>query len=106
MSLVAGAAISQAMAVAAELGVADLLADGPKMTDELACATGCDEPALRRLMRALASANLCEECEDGSLALTPLGSLLGSDADNGLRAWSTWWGKTAGRSGAICGTVS
>ena len=36
MSLVASAAISQAMAVAAELGVADLLADGPKMAAELA----------------------------------------------------------------------
>ena len=93
MSLVASAAISQAMAVAAELGVADLLADGPKMAAELARATGCHEPSLQRLMRALVSADLCDEREDGSFALTAMGSLLRSDADNGLGAWVTWWGK-------------
>lgn len=93
MGLVASAAISQAMAVAAELGLADLLADGPRMADELARATGCHAPSLQRLMRALASADLCEEREDGSFALTAMGALLGGHAGHGLRSWAIWWGK-------------
>jgi hypothetical protein len=47
--------ISEAIHVAAALGVADLLAAGPKSADELSKATGTSAPSLRRVMRALAS---------------------------------------------------
>ena len=46
---------SQAVYVAAKLGIADLVQDGPKTSDELATATGTHAPSLYRLLRALAS---------------------------------------------------
>jgi len=46
---------SQAIHVAATLGIADLLEDGPRSVDELAQATGTHSPTLYRLLRALAS---------------------------------------------------
>ena len=47
--------ISQAIYVAAKLGIADLLKDGPQSCVALAAATGADAASLFRLMRALAS---------------------------------------------------
>jgi C-methyltransferase len=43
--------LSQALGVAAELGIADLLADGPRSVDELARATSSHAPSLYRLLR-------------------------------------------------------
>ena len=47
--------LSQAIHVAAVLGIADLLADGPRSSDELAQATGDEPGALYRLLRAFAA---------------------------------------------------
>lgn len=91
--LVNAGAMSQAACAAAELGIADLLASGPKNVDELARASGCHAPSLRRLLRALASLDLCLESEDGSFALTALGSLLRSDSPDSLRSWTLLCGK-------------
>jgi hypothetical protein len=44
--------VSQAIHVAATLGIADLLEDGPRSADELAEATGTHAPTLYRLLRA------------------------------------------------------
>jgi hypothetical protein len=43
--------VSQAIYVAATLGIADLLEDGPKSADELAKTTGTHAPTLYRLLR-------------------------------------------------------
>ena len=83
---------SQAICVAAELRIADMLADGPKDPDELARATGCDQASFRRLMRALASLDFCIEGNDGSFELRPMGSLLRADVPDSLRSWTIWWG--------------
>src|SRR5262245_35425082 len=85
--------MTQATYVAAELRIPDLLATGPKSADELARATGCHPPSLRRLMRALVTLELCREREDGAFELTPMGSLLRSDVENSLRSWAILWGK-------------
>ena len=45
--------VSQAIYVAAKLGIADLLKDGPQSCVALATATGADATSLFRLMRAL-----------------------------------------------------
>ena len=45
----------QMLYVAAKLGIADLLTDGPQHIDELAAATGTQAAALFRVLRALAS---------------------------------------------------
>jgi len=93
IGLVNAGTMSQAVCAAAELGIADLLASGPKTADELARASSCHAPSLRRLLRALASLHLCLEGEDGSFALTAFGALLRSDAPDSLRSWTVLCGK-------------
>jgi hypothetical protein len=91
--LINDGSMSQAACVAAELGLADVLAGGSKRADEIANAVGCHGPSLQRLLRALSTLNLCREGEDGAFALTPLGSLLRSDAPNSLRSWAILCGR-------------
>src|SRR5262245_35155132 len=67
---------SQALYVAAELGIADLLADGPVAADALAARTGTHAPSLRRVLRLLASTGVFTEEADGRFALTPVGAFL------------------------------
>lgn len=76
--LATGHYVSQAIYVAAKLGIADLLGEGPRGHDELATATGTHAPSLRRVLRLLASAGVLSETEDGRFGLTPLGSCLQS----------------------------
>lgn len=72
--------ISKPIHVAVELGLADVLADGPLSVTELAERTHCHGPSLYRLLRALAGAGLFEQQPDGTFNLTPMGVLLKSDA--------------------------
>jgi hypothetical protein len=63
---------TQAVYAAAKMEIADLLADGPKLIDQLAKETGAHGPSLYRLLRALASIEMFAETDDGRFALTPL----------------------------------
>jgi ubiquinone/menaquinone biosynthesis C-methylase UbiE len=91
---------ARAIYAAAKLRLADLLADGPRMTAELAEATAMNDAALYRLMRALASRGVFTEVEPQRFALTTLGHALRSDAPGGARAavltlagdwqWKAW----------------
>jgi hypothetical protein len=74
--LASGHYVSQALNVAAYLGIADLLADGPQTPDTLAAKTGTHAGALRRVLRLLASAGVFAEHPDGRFDLTPVGSTL------------------------------
>lgn len=80
--------VSQAIHVAATLGIADLLEDEPRSAGELAEAAGAPAPALYRLLRALASASVFAEKTDGRFGLTPLAKYLRTDAPGSLRAWA------------------
>lgn len=93
MELITCSWMAQAAYVAAELGIADLLAEGPQTADQLAEAAGAHAPSLLRLLRALATINLVRQLEDGSFEVTSLGVLLGTDAPSSLRYWAIWWGK-------------
>ena len=93
LDLLTSAAISQAVAVAAELGIADELSDEGRSVDELARLTRCHPPALYRLMRALAAFELVREGADRTFSLAPLGRLMRRDASDGFRATLLWWGK-------------
>lgn len=77
---------SGALRAAALLGVADLLADGPKTPAELAQATGADELRLYRAMRLLATKDVFRENEYGQFELTPAAEFLRKDAPLSLRA--------------------
>jgi hypothetical protein len=85
--------MSQAIAVAAELGLFDRLAQGPASADALARSTGCHPPSMRRLLRALAALETCDERPDGTFALAPVGHLLRGDARDALHAYTIWWGR-------------
>ena len=61
-----GFEVSQALYVAAELGIATALLDGPRSVKELARATETDEEALERLIRFLASQGLFQR-QDGEV---------------------------------------
>jgi SAM-dependent methyltransferase len=78
--------VSRALHVAAKLGVADLLAAGPRPAAELAAKTDTDAAALRRMLRLLVSVGVFSEGEDGAFALTPLGDALRSDVPGSARA--------------------
>ncbi len=78
--------VSRALALAAKLGIADLLGSGPRDPSDLATASETHAGALRRVLRLLASVGVLEEHEGGKFALTPLGDLLRSDAPGSMRA--------------------
>ncbi|WP_040806197.1 methyltransferase [Nocardia concava] len=77
--------LTQAVAAAAELGIADALADGPKQPPELARALNVDEAALRRLMRFLISFDVFGQRGDGGYRLTRVSESLRGDAEVSLR---------------------
>ncbi|HVV94655.1 MAG TPA: methyltransferase [Hyphomicrobiales bacterium] len=83
---------SQAAYLAADLGLADRLAAGPRTAEDLAADTGTHAPSLRRLLRALASFGLFREEDDGSFALAPLGTALRSDVEGSALPWVRMFG--------------
>jgi SAM-dependent methyltransferase len=84
--LATGHYFSHALGLAAKLGIAEFLKDGPRHAKELAAATGTHAPALNRVMRLLASAGVFEEQEDGAIALTSLGQCLRAGVPGTARA--------------------
>lgn len=86
LQMMTGYWVSQAIYVAAKLGIADLLADGPKTCEELAGATGSHSQSLYRVLRALASAGIFTEATGGSFALTPMAELLQSEHPASMRS--------------------
>jgi DNA-binding transcriptional ArsR family regulator len=74
-----GAMTAKALAWAADLNVADSLAEGPRPVAELAQATSVDPDALHRTLRALASDGVLAEDEAGVFRNTEASELLGRD---------------------------
>jgi ubiquinone/menaquinone biosynthesis C-methylase UbiE len=68
--------VSQAIYVAAELSIADLLADGPRTVADLASVAGVHAPSLYRVLRLLASEGVFAEAEAGRFELTPMAATL------------------------------
>jgi hypothetical protein len=86
LQMMTGYWVSQALYVAAKLGIADLLVDGPVTCDSLATATRTHAPSLQRTLRALASVGVFSEVAPGQFALTPLARLLRSATPDSMRA--------------------
>ncbi|MEM6107684.1 methyltransferase [Mycobacterium sp. 050272] len=78
--LVSGAWVAQAIAVAAELRIADALDAEPLGLDQLAARVGADQDALGRLLRALISRGIFRRHRDGRYGLTSLAGTLRWDA--------------------------
>ncbi len=98
--LMSGYRVSQAIYVAAKLGIADLLEEGPQGTDELAQATGTHAATLYRVLRYLVGVGLFEEVAPRRFTLTPLGAGLRTDLPGSIRpmalmlldqaSWQPW----------------
>ena len=82
-----GAVISRALSLAAELGLADLLANGPRDTEQLAQATSTHARSLHRMLRLLSSVGVFTEARPGQFALTPLGECLRNAVPGSMRSW-------------------
>jgi O-methyltransferase/methyltransferase family protein len=91
--LIAGYWHSQCVYVAAKLGIADLLKDGPVSSDDLAKKTKTHPPALYRLMRGLASLGVFAEEGERRFALTPAAALLRDDIPGSQRAMAIMMGE-------------
>jgi hypothetical protein len=91
--LVEGYQVSQAIHVATTLGIADLIADGSRTSDELAQATQSHPPTLYRLLRALASVDVLRELDGRRFELTPLGERLRSDVPDSIAAQAALAGR-------------
>jgi hypothetical protein len=93
LRLINGFQISQAIYVAATLGIADLLRDGARASDDLARTTNTQPRALYRLLRALAAVGVLHEHPGETFELTPTGCCLRSDVPNSCYAWACLVGR-------------
>lgn len=80
--------VSQLIFVAADLGIADLLADGPKHFEELAADTGVNPDGLFRCLRALAAVGVFTRMPDGKFGSSPQSELLRRNVPGSLSAWA------------------
>lgn len=91
--LLNGYRVTQILSVAARLGLADLLTNGPRTVDELAAATGTQASALYRILRALASVGVfAETAIPRQFTLTPLAATLRADHPQSERDHALFFG--------------
>ena len=92
LQMIIGRLVSQAIYVAAKLGIADLLKDGAKSSEELAKSTQVDAQSLYRVLRALASVGIFAEVDNRHFQLTPLAEYLQSDVPDSMQAIAIMFG--------------
>ena len=80
MNFIVGKWISKPIYIAAELGIADMLAEGSKSIEELAHISQSHASSLYRMMRALASVGIFFETEAKRFELTPMAEYLKTGA--------------------------
>ena len=78
-NLMRGSMTTKALGIAADLHVADALADGPRPVAELARTNGADSSTLQRILRALASDGVFAEDEPGVFRNTEASEMLRKD---------------------------
>ncbi len=83
---------TKAIALAAELGVADELADGPRTADDLAGATSSDADALGRLLRYLVGRGVFRTTRDGRFRNNKTSELLREEHPGSMRSWVRFYG--------------
>lgn len=91
--LIMGFRTTQLLHVAARLGLADRLRDGPRTAHALAPLLGAHPRALHRLMRALVVVGVLDHRGDDGFALAPLGDQLRSDRPDSLHALAVLYGE-------------
>ena len=84
---------TQVIHVAVRLGLPDRLAAGPAQAGALAEQTGSHPGALFRLLRAMEVLGLVRRLDGDRFELTPMGRLLGADAEGSIRGMAMHWGE-------------
>ena len=92
LSLINANWTTQALSVATQLRLPELLRDGPQTVDALAQATRSHGPSLARLLRALTSIDVVTESIHERFELTTVGALLLADVPGSLAAWAEFCG--------------
>jgi O-methyltransferase domain/Dimerisation domain len=92
-NLIRGALGTKTLGVAADLGVADALAGGPRSVAELAEENRADADTLHRILRALASDGVFAEDEPGVFRNTEASELLRSDNADRWREFAHLFGE-------------
>jgi hypothetical protein len=85
LDLIQGSVVTQGISVAAKLGIADVLADGPLAAEEIAERVGSDPQATYRLLRMLSGYSVFAVQPDGRFELTPMADALRSNAPDSMR---------------------
>ena len=85
LQMAMGPLVSQALGVAARLGIPDLLAAGEKHVDDIAAETGTHAPSIYRILRTLASAGVFAETSPKSFINTLVSEALRSDVPGSMR---------------------
>jgi hypothetical protein len=102
-----GLVAAQAIHVAVQFRIPDLLARGPKTADELAAECGAHAPTLDRLLRALTSLDMFRQTPDRRYTNTPLTEILRTDQPMALHAVARFlpapylWSAIGGLSGSV-----
>ncbi len=79
--MIKGFQISQAIHVAAVLGVADQITEDARSSDDIAASLGVQPSPLYRLLRALAALGIFREHDGKKFSQTPMGQCLRSDSE-------------------------
>jgi hypothetical protein len=104
--MIVGYWVSRMIYVAAKLGIADRVANGPRTADELAAETATHARSLYRLLRALASVGVFAEGPGGRFSQTPLSDCLRGDAAGSQLAMAVLMGEEHFHAwGDLLGTV-
>jgi hypothetical protein len=98
--MIGGHRLTQLVYVAAKLGIADHLRDGPRTVDELARLTGAHADSLYRVLRTLSGLGVFVETGGKQFRINPAGALLRSGVPDSSRvgaiimgeddAWRSW----------------
>lgn len=91
--LILGAWGTQAIYVAARLKLADLLAEKPRSSAEIAREAGADRESIYRLMRYLSGLGVFEQTAPDSFALGELGTVLRSGVKDSAKGMAQWYGE-------------
>jgi hypothetical protein len=92
MDLISAFIPARLVYLAAELGIADLIANGLSTAEALAERTGTHAPALYRMLRALCAYGVFDEPIPGQFGLGPMGAQLRSEVSGSVRNFARFFG--------------
>jgi hypothetical protein len=93
MQMIHGKCLSSCVSLAAELSIADHLANGPMNILALAEATQTEPEAFYRVLRLLAGVGLFEELADRNFRNSRLSETLIGDSPPSVRDYARWFGR-------------